>query len=48
MIFGLCYLLSAIWHRSDVILLLGVSGAVALPLLRLLLRFGCPTQFDFL
>lgn len=27
-------LFSAAWHRSDVILILGVSGAVALPLLR--------------
>lgn len=29
-------LLSAIWYRSDVILLLGVSGTIALPLIRLL------------
>ena len=29
-------LLSAIWYRTDVILLLGVSGAVALPFVRLL------------
>lgn len=29
-------LLSSIWHRSSIILLLGVSGAIALPLVRLL------------
>lgn len=29
-------LFSAVWHRNDVILLLGVSGAIALPLVRLI------------
>ena len=39
-------LFSAIWHRSDVILLLGVSGAVALPLIRLLSRARIVTNVD--
>ena len=34
-IYDISSLLSAAWNRSDVILLLGVSGAVALPLIRL-------------
>lgn len=39
-------LFSAVWHRSDVILLLGVSGAVALPLIRLLSRARIVTNVD--
>lgn len=39
-------LLSAVWHRSDVILLLGVSGAIALPLVRLLSRARIVTNID--
>ena len=39
-------LISAIWHRSDVILLLGVSGAIALPLVRLVSRARVVTNVD--
>ncbi len=39
-------LLAAVRHRSDVILLLGVSGAVALPLVRLLSRARIVTNID--
>ena len=39
-------LLSAVRHRSDVILLLGVSGAIALPLVRLLSRARIVTNID--
>lgn len=39
-------LLSAVWHRSDVILVLGVSGAVALPLVRLLSSARIITNID--
>lgn len=39
-------LFSAVWHRSDVILLLGVSGAVTLPLIRLLSRARILTNVD--
>jgi glycosyltransferase involved in cell wall biosynthesis len=39
-------LFSAVWHRSDVILLLGVSGASALPLVRLLSRARIVTNID--
>lgn len=39
-------LLSAARHRSDVILLLGVSGAIALPLVRLLSRARIVTNID--
>ncbi len=39
-------LFSAIWQRSDVILLLGVSGAIALPLVRLLSRARIVTNID--
>lgn len=39
-------LLSAIWHRSDVILLLGVSGAISLPLIRMLSRAQIVTNVD--
>lgn len=39
-------LVSAMWHRNDVILLLGVSGAIALPLVRLLSRARIVTNVD--
>lgn len=39
-------LLSAVRHRSDVILLLGVSGAIALPLVRMLSRARIVTNID--
>lgn len=39
-------LLSAIWHRYDVILLLGVSGAIALPLVRLFSSVRIVTNID--
>lgn len=39
-------LLLAVRHRSDVILLLGVSGAVSLPLIRLLSRARIVTNID--
>lgn len=39
-------LFSAIYNRSDVILLLGVSGAIALPLVRLLSRARIITNID--
>lgn len=39
-------LFSAAWKRSDVILLLGVSGAIALPLLRLVSRARIVTNID--
>lgn len=39
-------LFSAIWNRSDVILLLGVSGAIALPLIRLLSSARIVTNID--
>lgn len=39
-------LLSAVWNRSDVILLLGVSGAIALPLVRLLSSARVITNID--
>lgn len=39
-------LISAILHRSDVILLLGVSGAIALPLVRLFSRARIVTNID--
>jgi len=39
-------LLSAVWHRSDVILLLGVSGAIALPLVRLISSARIVTNID--
>lgn len=39
-------LASAVWHRSDVILLLGVSGAIALPLVRLLSPARVITNID--
>lgn len=39
-------LISAIWDRNDVILLLGVSGAVALPLIRLFSSAKVITNID--
>jgi glycosyltransferase involved in cell wall biosynthesis len=39
-------LVSALWHRSDVILLLGVSGAMALPIVRLLSSARIITNID--
>lgn len=42
-IWSLC---SAVWHRADVILLLGVSGAIALPLVRLLSSARIVTNID--
>jgi glycosyltransferase involved in cell wall biosynthesis len=39
-------IISAIWHRSDVILLLGVSGAIALPLVRLITSARIVTNID--
>lgn len=39
-------MLSAIFHRNDVILLLGVSGAIALPLVRLLTSAKIVTNID--
>lgn len=39
-------LMSAVWHRSDGILLLGVSGAIAVPLVRLLSRARIVTNID--
>lgn len=39
-------LLSAVWNRSDVILLLGVSGAIVLPLIRLLSSASIVTNID--
>lgn len=39
-------LFSAVWHRNNVILLLGVSGAIALPLVRLLSSARIVTNID--
>jgi glycosyltransferase involved in cell wall biosynthesis len=39
-------LFSAVWNRSDVILLLGVSGAIALPLVRLVSSARIITNID--
>lgn len=39
-------LFSAVWYRSDVILLLGVSGAIALPLVRLFSSARIITNID--
>jgi glycosyltransferase involved in cell wall biosynthesis len=45
-IYDIVSMLSAVWHGSNVILLLGVSGAVALPLVRLLSRARIVTNID--
>lgn len=42
-IWSLC---SAVWHRHDVILLLGVSGAIVLPLVRLFSSVRIVTNID--
>lgn len=39
-------LLSAVWHRNDVLLQLGVSGAIALPLVRLISKAKVITNID--
>ncbi|SCZ67273.1 DUF1972 domain-containing protein [Thiohalomonas denitrificans] len=39
-------LVSAVWNRNDVILLLGVSGAIALPLVRLVSSARVVTNID--
>ena len=39
-------LVSAVWHRSEVILLLGVSGAIALPLVRFISTAKIVTNID--
>jgi glycosyltransferase involved in cell wall biosynthesis len=39
-------LLSSVWHRTDVILLLGVSGAIALPIIRLISSARIITNID--
>ena len=39
-------LLSSIWHRNSIILLLGVSGAIALPMVRLLSRARIVVNID--
>jgi glycosyltransferase involved in cell wall biosynthesis len=39
-------LLSAVWHRNDVLLLLGVSGAIVLPLVRLFSSVRIITNID--
>ncbi len=44
--YDIASLFSAVWQRSDVILLLGVSGAIALPLVRLLSRSCIVTNID--
>ncbi|VWX32724.1 Glycosyl transferase [Limnobacter sp. 130] len=45
-IYDILSLLSSIFHRSDVILLLGTSGAVSLPLIRLLSHTRIVTNID--
>lgn len=45
-LYDICSLFSAIWHRQNVILLLGVSGAVVLPLIRLLSSARIITNID--
>lgn len=44
--YDIASLISSVWHRSDVILLLGVSGAIALPLIRLVSRARIVTNID--
>ena len=44
--YDICSLLSAVWNRSDVILLLGVSGAIALPIVRLFSSARIITNID--
>ena len=45
-LYDLCSLLSAIKHRDDVVLLLGVSGALFLPVFRLISRARVITNID--
>lgn len=45
-IYDLFSLLSSVWHRHDVILLLGVSGAIALPLIRTISSAHIITNLD--
>lgn len=45
-LYDIVSLLSAVWHRSSVILLLGVSGAIALPLVRLFSSARIITNID--
>ena len=45
-VYDMWSLLSAVWHRSDVILVLGVSGATILPLIRLLSSAKIVTNID--
>ncbi|KXS31018.1 MAG: Glycosyl transferase, group 1 [Candidatus Gallionella acididurans] len=45
-LYDIVSLFSAVWNRSDVILLLGVSGAIALPLIRLLSSARIVTNID--
>lgn len=44
--YDIASLVSAVWSRSDVILLLGVSGAIALPLVRLFSSARIITNID--
>lgn len=44
--YDIASLFSAVWNRSDVILLLGVSGAIALPFVRLLSPVYIVTNID--
>jgi UDP-N-acetylmuramyl pentapeptide phosphotransferase/UDP-N-acetylglucosamine-1-phosphate transferase/glycosyltransferase involved in cell wall biosynthesis len=44
--YDIASLLSALWHGCDVILLLGVSGAIALPLVRFVSRVRIVTNID--
>lgn len=45
-LYDIVSLFSAIWNRSDTILLLGVSGAIALPVIRLLSSAKIVTNID--
>lgn len=45
-LYDILSLFSAVWNRNDVILLLGVSGAIALPLVRLISPVRIVTNID--
>jgi glycosyltransferase involved in cell wall biosynthesis len=45
-LYDIVSLFSAVWNRNDVILLLGVSGAIALPLIRLVSSARIITNID--
>jgi glycosyltransferase involved in cell wall biosynthesis len=45
-LYDMVSLFSAVWNRSDVLLLLGVSGAIALPLVRLFSSARIVTNID--